>query len=337
MSQRKAASVHRCTLVRGPFFTGLGLLLLLSGCGVRALDPAGPAAAAIADLWWVMFAVSVVVFVGVMVALAIALRGRRVSVDRGDELGRRLVAVGGALIPGIIVLGLMIYNTYITVKLEEPPSPPVMTIDVESHQWWWDVHYPDYDFTTANEIHIPAGQSVLLQLHSHDVIHAFWVPELHGKRDMMPDFRGEFWLQADEPGTYRGQCAEFCGLQHAKMLFLVIAHEPDEFQSWLQEREAPRPEITDPQALRGQQVFLDEGCAACHTVRDTEFTGTVGPDLSNIASRRELGAGTLPNTPGNLAAWIIDSQQFKPGNRMPPSPMPGEDLRDLLTYLENLR
>ena len=337
MSHGKARQDNGCTPVRGSFYAGLAALLLLSGCGVRALDPAGPAAADIASLWWVMFAISLVVFIGVMAALAIALWRRRDPKTSSDQLGRRMVTIGGALIPGIIVLGLMVYNTYITVKLEEPPSPPVITIDVESHQWWWNVDYPEIGFTTANEIHIPAGQSVLLQLHSDDVIHAFWVPELHGKRDMMPDFTGQLWLQADEPGTYRGQCAEFCGLQHAKMLFLVIAHEPEDFQSWLREQEAPRPEITEPEALRGQQVFLDEGCAACHTVRDTEATGTLGPDLTNIASRRELGAGTLSNTPGNLAAWIVDSQLFKPGNRMPPSPMSGEDLRDLLTYLEHLR
>lgn len=337
MSQGEASWGQRWTTVHRSSCVGLAVLLLLSGCGVRALDPAGPAAAAIANLWWVMLATSVVVFIGVMAALTIALWRRRDPNTGYDELGRRLVTIGGALIPGIIVLGLMVYNTYITIKLEEPPSPPVITVNVESHQWWWSVGYPDIDFTTANEVHIPAGQSVLLQLHSHDVIHAFWVPELHGKRDMMPDFTGQLWLQADEPGTYRGQCAEFCGLQHAKMLFLVIAHEPEDFQSWLRQQEAPRPDITEPQALRGQQVFLDEGCATCHTVRDTEATGTLGPDLTNIASRRELGAGTLPNTPSNLAAWIVDSHVFKPGNRMPPAPMSGEDLRDLLTYLEHLR
>jgi cytochrome c oxidase subunit 2 len=310
----------------------------VSGCGARALDPAGPAAAAIADLWWVMFALSVIIFAGVMAALAFGIWGRRDDPEgRRERLGRHLVVIGGVLVPGLVVLGLMAYNTYITVDLEEPDSTPVATVYVESHQWWWHVEYPDHDFATANEIHIPAGQPVTLRLHSSDVIHSFWVPELQGKRDMMPDHVGQIWLQADEPGTYRGQCAEFCGLQHAKMQFLVIAHEPAEFESWLEQQQTPPPDPVDDQAVRGQQVFLESGCADCHTVRGTDAAGEVGPDLTNLASRRELGAGTLTNTRENLADWIIDSQRFKPGNLMPPVPMPDQDLQDLLAYLETLR
>ncbi len=321
---------------KGSYWRGLALLLFLSGCEVRALDPAGPASAAIARLWWVMLTLSVVVFTGVIAALVIALWRRRARQDQDSRLGRRLVTFGGAILPGLIVLGLMVYNTYVTVGLEEPPSTPGVTIRVASHQWWWHVDYLDYDFAVANEIHIPAGQPVGLRLHSVDVIHSFWVPELQGKRDMMPDHVGRLWLQADKPGTYRGQCAEFCGLQHAKMQFLVIAHKPEAFEQWLAQQQVPPPEPSEDRALRGQEIFLDSGCGDCHTVRGSEAAGTVGPDLTNLASRRELGAGTLPNTPENLADWIVDSQQFKPGNQMPPVPLSDQDLENLIGYLETL-
>lgn len=337
MSHQETRSDHRFALRYGPFCAGVALLFL-SGCGVRALDPAGPAAASIASLWWVMFALSAIVFAGVMAALAIGIwRRRDVSEDHEDPLGPRLVVIGGAIVPGLVVLGLMAYNTYITVDLEEPPTTPGYTIFVESNQWWWQVHYPDHDFTTANEIHIPVDQSVTLRLTSDDVIHSFWVPELHGKRDMMPEHVGQVWLHADRPGTYRGQCAEFCGLQHAKMQFLVIAHEPEEFEVWLDQQQAPRPDPVDDQVIRGQQIFLEHGCGDCHAVRGSDASGAVGPDLTNVASRRELGAGTLTNTREHRADWIVSSQEFKPGNLMPPVPMPDQDLQDLLAYLETLR
>jgi cytochrome c oxidase subunit 2 len=338
LNHRKSSS-HRHRVRRWVALGASGASLsILSGCGVRVLDPAGPAAAAIANLWWVMFALSVIIFVGVMAALAVGIWGRRDgSEGRRERLGRHLVLIGGGLVPGVVILALMVYNTYVSVDLEEPPSEPALTVSVRSNQWWWHVHYPDHDITTANEIHIPAGRSVRLELTSDDVIHAFWVPELQGKRDMMPDHVGQLWLQADEPGTYRGQCAEFCGRQHAKMEFLVIAHEPGPFQAWLEERQAPRPDLTDEQAIRGKEVFSEVGCGNCHRVRGTDAAGELGPDLTNLASRRELGAGTLPNTREHLADWIVNAQAFKPGNLMPPVPMSDEDLQDLLAYLETLR
>lgn len=326
----------RRRVIKGIFLQAGGylMLLFLSGCDIRALDPAGPAASAIADLWWVMFASSLVIFVGVLVFLVLALRRRQSSEGDGDQMGRRIVTFGGVLLPAVVVLGLMIYNTYITVYLEEAPTTPELNIAVHSHQWWWGVDYPGYGFTTANEIHIPVGRPVSITLQSEDVIHAFWVPELQGKRDMMPDHVGRIWLQADEPGTYLGQCAEFCGRQHAKMQFLVIALEPEEFEAWVdQQQQDPENDLIS----RGQQIFLGSECVYCHTIRGTNATGTLGPDLTNLANRRELGAGTLPNTRGHLAGWIIDSQQFKPGNLMPPMPMEGQELLDLLEYLETLR
>jgi cytochrome c oxidase subunit 2 len=303
---------------------------------VQALDPAGPAAAAIARLWWVMLVLGLLVFIGVMAALILALRRRRGAPGEEGQLGLGLVAIGGAIVPAVVILVVMLYNTYVSVDLQDPPTPAELSVFVESNQWWWHVHYPDDEVTTANEIHIPAGEAVTLQLTSDDVIHAFWVPKLQGKRDLMPDHVGQLWLQADRPGTYRGQCAEFCGRQHAKMEFLVIAHEPESFAAWLERHQQPPADPETDQAVRGKEVFFEAGCGDCHAVRGTEASGTLGPDLTLLASRRELGAGTLPNTRENLAAWIFDSQQFKPGNLMPRMPMPDEDLEALLAYLETL-
>jgi cytochrome c oxidase subunit II len=177
---------------------------------------------------------------------------------------------------------------------------------------------------------------VAFTLYSEDVIHSFWVPQLHGKIDHMPGHETGIWLQADEPGVYRGQCGEYCGLQHARMHFLVIAHEQEEFDAWVAARQESPPQPEEDPALRGQQVFLGSACVYCHTVSGTNASGVLGPDLSDMAVRREIGAGTLPNSPGNLAAWIIDSQTIKPGNRMPPMPMAGPDLQALLAYMQTL-
>jgi cytochrome c oxidase subunit 2 len=190
---------------------------------------------------------------------------------------------------------------------------------------------------TANYIHIPAGVPVRVHLGSQDVIHSFWVPELHGKLDMIPGQTNSFWLQADNPGEYKGICAEFCGTQHAKMLFLVVAQPPDEFAAWLEQQQQPAAVPAEPLAQQGLQVFLTGGCVECHAVRGTDATGNLGPDLTHIASRRTLGAGILPNNPGNLGGWIADPQHIKPGNLMPDSPLTGEELQALLAYMATLR
>ena len=216
-----------------------------------------------------------------------------------------------------------------------------ISIQVIGHQWWWEVVYPNTDpsqqVTTANEIHIPVGVPVVLNTASRDVIHSFWAPNLQGKRDLIPGYTTALWFEADRPGVFRGQCAEFCGLQHAKMAFYIVAEEPAKFQDWLQHQIAPAPSPDTDQKRRGQQVFESNACVMCHTVRGTLAGSRVGPDLTHVASRISLAAGTLPNNPGNLAAWIVDSQSIKPGNRMPPNMLPASDLQDLLAYLESLK
>jgi cytochrome c oxidase subunit II len=203
--------------------------------------------------------------------------------------------------------------------------------------WWWEVRYPEQSIIIANEIHIPAGEPVKLELASVDVIHSFWVPQLHGKRDMIPGIENVFTIQADEPGVYRGQCGEYCGTQHANMAFHVVAHPRDEFDAWRAERTKPRTEPATAEERRGFEVFMNAGCAQCHAVRGTQAKGNVGPDLTHLGSRRTIGAALLPNTRGNLAGWIADPQAIKPGVKMPRSYLPADDLLDLVTYLESLQ
>jgi cytochrome c oxidase subunit 2 len=211
---------------------------------------------------------------------------------------------------------------------------------VTAHQWWWEVAYHSPDFITANEIHIPAGQRVQITLRSEDVIHSFWVPQLAGKTDLIPGHPNVIDLKADDPGTYEGACAEFCGLQHANMRFQVIADAPADFARWQQDQRqdaVPLDSSSDPQLLAGQQAFLNSACVNCHTIRGTSASGTLGPDLTHLASRQRIASGVLPNTLGNLAGWILDPQSVKPGTQMPPQQVDASKFQALLQYLQSLK
>jgi cytochrome c oxidase subunit 2 len=214
-------------------------------------------------------------------------------------------------------------------------------ISLTAQQWWWEVVYPNPDPTlravSANEIHIPAGRKVKIELRSTDVIHSFWVPNLAGKRDLIPGRVNVTWIQADRPGVYRGQCAEFCGYQHAHMALFVVVHEAADFQEWLVNERRMAAELADSVRLRGQQVFQSQACILCHTITGAQAFGAVGPNLTHFASRRSIGSATLPNTAENLRRWISDSQRFKPGNRMPPLNIPAQDLDALVEYLRSLQ
>jgi cytochrome c oxidase subunit 2 len=215
-----------------------------------------------------------------------------------------------------------------------------LTVDVTGHQWWWEIHYPgaghEASVTTANEIHIPAGRRVRVRLTSRDVIHSFWVPALHGKMDLIPGRTTEIALQADRPGIHRGQCAEYCGTQHARMALWVIVDSPGDFAAWLDRERRPAAEPQEERARRGRAVFLAQSCAGCHAVRGTNV-GVGGPDLTHVASRRTLAAGTLDNVPGNLAGWVADPQALKPGSLMPRVPLDAGELHALVAYLGTLR
>jgi cytochrome c oxidase subunit 2 len=315
-------------------------LLLLSGCSGNApstLDAAGSGARRVQGLWWLLFWISLAVFVEVMALLGWALlfrRGAHKRVRGGDPI--RLVAVAGAGLPFVILL------TVYGVGLRDlaalgGPSDPAAIVDVTGHTWWWEVRYQGVAGATANEIRVPVGEPVLVRLRTDDVLHSFWVPQLMPKTDLIAGEVRQTWLRADRPGEYRGQCAEYCGLQHAHMAFLVVAQPRREFDAWLARLGAPAPAPATDAQRRGQQAFTQGTCAACHTVRGTSAAGTVGPDLSGVGARSSLGAGAVPNDAGHLGGWIANSQNVKPGNAMPPQPVDAARLPDLIAYLGSLR
>jgi cytochrome c oxidase subunit II len=311
----------------------------------NALDTAGPAAARIATLWWVMLALALAVSLLVAVLLAYAVRTSRRRALDGDAPevdGVRLVWAGGVAMPVVVLFGVLVYNYRVGVEVHAVPGDPAdaVVVEVVGHQFWWEVRYPELGITTANEIRSPAGRPVRFVLTSPDVIHSFWVPRLHGKIDMIPGRVNHLWLRADEPGRFRGQCAEFCGLSHALMAFWVEALPPDGWEAWVGERRAPRPEPAAPEVARGREVFVAAGCGDCHASRGLPLPpelGTVGPDLEDLATRRTLAAGILPNTPEAMRGWIADPQRHKPGSRMPPTPLDAEQMQALLAYLASLR
>jgi cytochrome c oxidase subunit 2 len=302
------------------------------------LAPAGEEARRIADLAWFLFVAGAIVFVAVMVMLALAIRAGRHAPEGAadDRRGRRLQLIAGGVVPGLIVVVLFV-ATLRAMDVHEPAAS-VTGVDVEvtGRQWWWEVRYPRLGIVSANEIHIPIGRPVHLTVRSDDVIHSFWVPRLQGKIDLVPGHPNAIRLVATRTGTYRGQCAEYCGLQHALMAVHVVAHDSASYTAWiLRERTVPAPP-SDTLAIAGMGVF-DRVCAACHAVRGTLATGARAPDLTHIARRMTLAAGTLPNTRDNLIAWIADAQRIKPGNGMPSIHLEAADLRAVVAYLETLR
>jgi len=317
-----------------------------------ALDTAGPAAAHIERLWWLMFWVATGVFVVTMAFLAAALIRRRSPMTRrtGDDPVALHPATESALTSTVsiavaatvVILFVLLVASFLTDRrVSALGAPSALTIDLTGYQWWWQVEYedpnPSLRVTTANEIHIPVGRPIAIKVTSQDVIHSLWIPNLQGKRDLIPGYTTAIWIQADRPGVYRGQCAEFCGFQHAHMALYVTAESEDDFQRWLTaQRAAAAAPMTDEER-HGRDVFLGTTCTQCHTIRGTIAGARLGPDLTHVASRGSLAAGTLPNTRGHLAGWISDSQSIKPGNRMPPNAMSGEDLQALLSYLERLK
>jgi len=302
------------------------------------LDPAGPQAVHIARLWWLMFWVCGAVFVIVMLFVGLALvRRNRQAIDSSLRAG-----VGAAVaLTVLILLVLLVASVWTGRAIASLGASSAVSIDITGHQWWWDIQYeasvPSERVKTANEIHVPIGRPVVLKVTSSDVIHSFWVPNLHGKRDLIPGYTTAIWIQADRPGTYRGQCAEFCGLEHAKMAFYVTAETNNDFERWLADQRKPAVEPQNDLARRGRDVFLTATCTQCHTIRGTIAGAVLGPDLTHIAARATIGSGSLPNSRGHLAGWIVDSQGIKPGNHMPPNGLGGDDLQALLAYLESLK
>jgi cytochrome c oxidase subunit 2 len=301
------------TIVLGP---------LLAGCGnssPSSLDPEGPKARAVTFSWWILFAVAAFVCL-VVIALAlqavISRRGDDVEVKRGE--GNRFVVVLGIVIPAIILMGTFALSVGTLAANSKPPSPTKLTVEVIGHRWWWEVRYPEGEVVTANEIHIPVDTPVQFRLKTADVIHSFWVPELMPKIDLLPRRVNEAWLSADRVGTYRGQCAEYCGAQHAHMAFLVIAEPQARFEQWLEKESQDAQPPESDLGRTGLSVIETSTCGTCHTVRGTSADGDVGPDLTHVGSRRTLAGAAIPNDFGHMAGWVSNSQTVKPGNLMPP-------------------
>jgi cytochrome c oxidase subunit 2 len=302
--------------------------------------PAGPQAAVIHGLWELMLWTAIAVFVVTMLAVALALvrPPTRPDRDAGQTTAR---AVSLAMAATVLVLSVLLVKSVLTGRDVGTTAPGETIITVTGHQWWWEVEYwdrvPSRRTVTANEIHIPVGRPVVFNLTSRDVIHSFWAPSLQGKRDLIPGHRTTMGLQADQVGQFRSQCAEFCGMQHAHMALTITVEPIADLERWLDSRRQPAREPNDAAQRHGQQVFMSTRCAACHRIAGTPALGQVAPDLTHIASRPTLGAGTLPNTREHLAQWIRDPQAVKPGNQMPATDLPPEDLDALVSYLESLR
>jgi cytochrome c oxidase subunit II len=320
----------------------------LAGCQgwQSALDPRGPKAGAIADLFWIFLGVCTVVWALVVIFLSVAIWRRRG--ERPDPLvtntaqEQRITIVVGTFV-GLTAITLVTLTafSYAGQRRLFNTHEGRITLKITGHQFWWEVNYEDPDpqrsFMTANEIHIPAGEPVRIKLESSDVIHSFWVPSLMGKQDLIPGRQNLIQIQADREGVYRGQCAEFCGWQHAHMGILVIAHPKDEFEAWRNQQISARQPPEDEERNEGERIFLSKPCIMCHTVRGTSAGGTVGPDLTHIGSRQYIAAGTLPMSRGNLAAWIVDPQRIKPGVNMPLIKLDSEEVQPLARYLEGLK
>lgn len=342
--------------------------LLCAGCRRElhssecALSPASKQSHELATLTWVFLTICVIVWILVMLALLGAFLHRR----RGDAMvptndpitepelageNRMWRTVWGALAITVVILIALTFADFATGrslhKMTEAP-PEAIRIEIVGHQWWWQVRYMDWPskygerkayniIESANEIHVPVGVPVDLRISSHDVIHSFWIPSLNGKRDLIPGHDTDQWITVDRPGTYYGECAEYCGYQHAQMRLVAVAESSDDFYEWLMAQRQQPTEPASETAKHGRDVFLHGSCAMCHQVVGTEAHSHVGPDLTHVASRKLLGAGAVENVPGHLAGWVIDPQKIKPGCRMPQNSLTPYDLRCLLEYLETLK
>lgn len=323
----------------------VGTAPALSACSplpLSYLDATSPIGGRLAQLGWGLLIISVLVVI-IITALVIAgiQRGSRVIQTEGlavrrDDGGMQWIYVGVGI--SAVVLAASVVWTLLTLKAVAQPADAraPLTIGIQAHQWWWQADYrpgePEGNFTTANEIHIPVGVPIRLELRSADVIHSFWVPKLAGKTDVIPGRVNSMWIEASQPGVYRGQCAEYCGVEHAMMAFQVIAEPVDQFRTWEGKEIAGQP-ISAGAAAQGFAVF-DAHCAACHGMRGTSAGGVYGPDLTNLGERNTLAAGVLKNNPQNLAYWIRNTQDVKPGAQMPEVPLSDDEMKVLVNYLE---
>lgn len=325
--------------------------LVLSACAENApqdfqQELGGPKAVDQANIFWLVFWIAVVIFFLVeFTLLAVALKYRRRKGEGGlapaQTHGNTRLEVIWTIIPCVLLAGLAIPTVaMIWDQTGREDDPNALEIRVVGKQWWWEIHYPGTgdQVMTANEVHIPTGRTINFSLESADVIHSFWAPKLAGKQDLVPGQVTELNFKASVPGTYMGQCTEYCGLSHANMRLLVVAQTPEEFEAWVQQQSQPGAEpAAGSDAARGKEIFLSSACVGCHTIKGTIAAGTVGPNLTHFASRQRFAGEMFDNTPENVAAWLRDPPGMKPGSRMPNLKLSEESVSALVAYLESLQ
>jgi len=342
----------------GSALTSVGFLAVTGCSSVQSIfDPHGPAAQSISHLSWFMTILFLVVTIVMWVLIGIAFYRRRGSLAEHEPIesggGQMWIAIGGIAVPLIVltilfVLGLGLLRDFPIhgmhgmanhTAMQQSMKPEILVV---GHQWWWEIHYlnddPSLEFTTANELHLPVGRTVNIEVETRDVMHSFWIPALHGKVDLIPGFKNYIRIEASQPGNYTGQCAEFCGAEHARMRLLAIAQDSDEYQAWLEAQRKPGAEPDTPDAIEGEKIFLSGPCSNCHQVRGTTAGGSVAPDLTHIGSRAMIAANSYTNNDAYLEAWITHAQSLKPEALMPNlTQFSGAQLHDLVVYLRQLQ
>jgi cytochrome c oxidase subunit 2 len=321
----------------------LVVTLLLSGCvnNANMLDPKGPVALWESWLFWFIFYVATFIFVVVTGVLLVSLyrfRARPGLPAPRQTHGNTRIEIVWTVVPSLFLFAVLAGTIYTMFNIGQPTDQPAMTVKVIGHQWWWEFQYPDQgNVVTADELHIPVGQNVHIQLISNNVIHSFWVPNLAGKTDVIPGQNNTMWLRADTAGEYRGECTEYCGEQHAHMNFVVVAEAPDAFATWVSQQQAPPNAAA--QGLPGAQVFAAH-CAFCHLINGQKVQPSqIGPNLTHFGSRTAIAGGVLSNTHDNLIKWVTNTQAVKPGNDMPDfhNQLSQSDIADVVAYLQALK
>ncbi len=332
--------------------------LMIAGCNEpqTTLEGHGLAAIRISHLAWFMTILFLAITLIMWVLLIVAFYKRRGTLAEHEPInsegGEIWIVIGGLAVPFVIltllfVMGLSLLSAFpihgmrgpMTVSAEEAMKPEIR---ITGHQWWWQIDYLNDDrskqFTSANELHLPAGRPVYIEVVTADVMHSLWIPALHGKVDLIPGISNYILIQSSQPGNYVGQCAEYCGAQHAHMRLLAVVQEPKDYEAWLQQQLQPGAEPQTPQEIAGKNIFISGPCAMCHQIRGTAAGGTVGPDLTHIGSRQMIGADSFPNNNAYLEGWITHAQDLKPGCLMPNlTQFTGPQLQDMVAYLRSLQ
>ena len=309
-------------------------------------DPKATPAASVYQLSMLVIAICSVIFLVVAGLLTFTLfRFRKRRLDNGNEpaqvYGSNRIEVAWTVIPILIVLVLTMTTARVVIDIQNKPAPEdALQVTVVGHQWWWEFRYPDFGIVTANELHVPLSTATtpamtFLKLQSADVAHSFWIPQLSGKTDLIPGRTNSMWIDPRQEGTFLGNCAEYCGTQHANMLLRVVVQSPADFAKWAADQK--RDAVFDPRLEEARAMFLSFSCVNCHTVSGTAASGTFGPDLSHLMSRNTLGSGVIPNSEENLRAWVKDPQTIKPGNLMPNMQLSARELDQVVAYLASLK